>query len=356
MTARLLTPSKITAWLSCEHALTLQHQLESGAIVPVAQRRSGRSPGCWPPRGLEHEAACLAAYRAQGLSVLEIPDRKRSETFAEWVERAGDPFAEGHDVIYQLPFARRGPWRGRLRARVVDEETGQVSYEPVDAKLARSEAKPGHVLQLCFYAEAIEALTGTLPAQMHLWLGSGEFETIRTNDVMPYWRHLRSGSNSLMSEAETTPIPCDHCEICDFASVCEDRWRAEDAVHLVAGVRTVDLAPLEAAASRRWRPWRSFPGSELEGVDPDRLLRMASQAELQRAARTGPGEAPPPFRLIEPPDGLPGSLGYEQLPEPDDGDVFLDFEGHPFWRPSGGLFFLFGWLCGDEAGDGAGAP
>lgn len=47
--------------------------------------------------------------------------------------------------------------------RVADEETGQVSYEPVDAKLARSEAKPGHVLQLCFYAEAIEALTGGAP-------------------------------------------------------------------------------------------------------------------------------------------------------------------------------------------------
>ena len=32
-----------------------------------------------------------------------------------------------------------------------------MSYEPVDAKLARSEAKVGHVLQLCFYAEAIAA-------------------------------------------------------------------------------------------------------------------------------------------------------------------------------------------------------
>ena len=198
MTARLLTPSKITAWLSCEHALTLQHQLESGAIAPVAQP-FGSFARLLANKGLEHEAACLAAYRAQGLSVLEIPDRKRSETFAEWVERVGDPFAEGHDVIYQLPFAHDGV-RGvaDFVLRVVDEKTGQVSYEPVDAKLARSEAKPGHVLQLCFYAEAIEALTGTLPAQMHLWLGSGEFETIRTTDVMPYWRHLRSGSNSLM--------------------------------------------------------------------------------------------------------------------------------------------------------------
>jgi predicted RecB family nuclease len=335
--------------------LTLQHRLESGAIAPVAQP-FGSFARLLANKGLEHEAACLAAYRAQGLSVLEVTAREPTESFADWVERIGDPFAEGDDVIYQLPFAHDGV-RGvaDFVLRVVDEETGQVSYEPVDAKLARSEAKPGHVLQLCFYAEAIEALTGTLPAQMHLWLGSGEFETIRTNDVMPYWRHLRSGSNSVMSDAETTPIPCDHCEICDFASVCEQRWRAEDAVHLVAGVRTVDLAPLEAGGIETLDALAEVsPGSQLEGIDPDRLLSMSRQAELQRAARTGPGEAPPPFRLIEPPDGLPGSLGYEQLPKPDDGDVFLDFEGHPFWRPSGGLFFLFGWLCRDEAGDGAG--
>ena len=39
-----------------------------------------------------------------------------------------------------------------------------MSYEPVDAKLARVEAKPGHVLQLCFYADAIEAVTGVTAA------------------------------------------------------------------------------------------------------------------------------------------------------------------------------------------------
>ena len=132
MTARLLTPSKITAWLSCEHALTLQHQLEAGSLAPVAQP-FGSFARLLANKGLEHEAACLAAYRAQGLSVLEIPDRKRSETFAEWVERVGDPFAEGHDVIYQLPFAHDGV-RGvaDFVLRVVDEETGQVSYEPVE--------------------------------------------------------------------------------------------------------------------------------------------------------------------------------------------------------------------------------
>lgn len=33
-----------------------------------------------------------------------------------------------------------------------------------------------------------------------------------------------------------------------------------------------------------------------------------------------------------------------QLPAPDPGDMFLDFEGHPFWTPARGLFFLFGLL------------
>lgn len=37
--------------------------------------------------------------------------------------------------------------------KVPDTATGGFRYEPVDAKLVRNEAKPGHVLQLCFYAD-----------------------------------------------------------------------------------------------------------------------------------------------------------------------------------------------------------
>jgi len=38
--------------------------------------------------------------------------------------------------------------------------------KPVDAKLTRIEGKPGHVLQLCFYADALEAVTGRAPREM----------------------------------------------------------------------------------------------------------------------------------------------------------------------------------------------
>lgn len=61
-------------------------------------------------KGLEHEADCLAGYRSRGLSVFEVPkhDRDNGESFAHWVERVGNPMTDGHDVIYQMPFAHDG--------------------------------------------------------------------------------------------------------------------------------------------------------------------------------------------------------------------------------------------------------
>ena len=48
-----------------------------------------------------------------------------------------------------------------------------------------------------------------------------------------------------------------------------------------------------------------------------------------------------------------GAAGSNDCPQPDDGDVFLDFEGHPFWRPDAGLFFLFGLLSATTTAPGA---
>ena len=78
----------------------------------------------------------------------------------------------------------------------------------------------------------------------------------------------------------------------------------------------------------------------------ERLDRLVDQATLQVEARLavrGAAAAVPHDRTERRPGR--GAAGFELLPEPDDGDVFLDFEGHPFWRPDAGLFFLFGLLA-----------
>ncbi|MEI6375367.1 MAG: TM0106 family RecB-like putative nuclease [Actinomycetes bacterium] len=350
MTERFITPSKITAWLDCAHFLTLKHEVEDGLRKP---RTGGLSSFAQllADKGVEHEAACLDEYERQGKSILRVPTRTRGEPFESWVARVGNPFDQGRDVIYQMPLAHEGI-RGiaDFLVRVEDNEGG-TTYEPVDAKLARKDAKPGHVLQLCFYSDAIEAITGRRPARMHLWLGSGKQETLAVDDFGAYWRRLRAQLSAVVDApagtADTKPEPCNHCAFCEFADVCDAQWRDEDSLIYVAGIRSTDRTNLEEggvptlkALSARTHP--------VEGLPPERQARLVVQAQLQVQARNN--AAQPPFVLIDAAEDATWGHGFEQLPAPDTGDVFLDFEGHPFWRADTGLFFLFGLIEQDPAG------
>jgi hypothetical protein len=200
-------------------------------------------------KGLDHEAQVLARYEAAGRTVHHVPGREPGETFEAWAARVSGALDGGHDVLYQMPLVHDGIRGVADFLERVTAEDGGVTYEPVDAKLARSAAKPGHVLQLCFYAEAIEAATGVLPERMRIELGSGTSETIRVADVLPYWRRLRGQLARLLTEdvaVATRPKPCDHCQFCEFELVCDAEWRAADSLVHVAGVRTPDRLRVEA--------------------------------------------------------------------------------------------------------------
>ena len=238
-------------------------------------------------------------FENEGRSVYQVPGRNPDETFLEWVERIGDPTASSFDVIYQMPFVHEGI-RGiaDFLVRVSDPVDGFCRYEPIDAKLTRVEGKPGHVLQLCFYADALEALTGAAPRDMHLWLGSGVLETLRVEEFRPYWRRLRRQLATLLEQDEiqgTKPEPCDHCDYCEFNPLCDQRWREEDSLVFVANIRTPERRALEASGVRTLVELtaRRDPVPELHEENLGRLVRQAS---LQLTTRIRPDE-PPTFRI-----------------------------------------------------------
>lgn len=343
----LLTPSKITAWLDCAHYLTLRNQVDDGTL-PQPRSTFGEFAKLLLDKGLQHEKQCLDEYRANGKSVREVPARGRGETFQSWVARVGNPFDDGWDAIYQMPFIHDGV-RGIADFLVRTEAGG---YEPVDAKLARAEAKPGHVLQLCFYADALEALTGVRPERMHLWLGSGKSQTLRVDDFSPYWRRLRGQLSKTLTagpEAGTVPRPCAHCDFCEFRTLCDKQWHDEGALSLIAGIRRPETAALQAAGIPNMTTLVQLQTS-VDGMGSRRLDRLTDQARLQIQAAVLAEDEAPPFQLIDPGEDPVWGRGLEELPLPDDGDVFLDFEGHPFWRVDSGLFFLFGLLERDTGG------
>ena len=343
MPERLLTPSKITAWLECGHFLSLRNLADSGQLS-IEPTPMGSLAELLVEKGSTHERECLMDLENRGLSVYQVPGRNPDETFTQWVTRIGNPMQKDYDVIYQMPFVSDGI-RGIADFLIrVEAGADHANYEPIDAKLTRVGGKPGHVLQLCFYAEAIAALTGASPRHMHLWLGSGEQETLTVDQFSPYWRRLRRQLDSLLNQEITTidtkPEPCNHCEICEFSGRCENEWRSQDSLVYVANIRPPERAAMESACVRTVVELASRR-DPVADVHDDNLQRLRRQAALQLLSREQPLAAPY-FELVEPSDDPVYGHGFSLMPSPDDGDVFFDFEGHPFWTAQHDLFFLAG--------------
>jgi len=343
MSEQLLTPSKISGWLGCAHSMNLRNSVAAGVLdIPVSPL--GELAKILAEKGLEHEANCLEDYEAMGKTIYRVPGRGRGESFTDWVVRIGDPLSLGFDVVYQMPFIHNGI-RGiaDYLVKVDAPFEGYATYEPVDAKLTRTQAKPGHALQLCFYAEAIEAKLGHPPRNMHIWLGSGSTESLLVEEFLPYWRRIRRQLEHFLSEdaAMTTEAkPCDECEYCEFQDHCTKEWRTKDSLVFVATSREKDRAALEGSGVRTVVELakRSAPVPDLgEG----RLERLSRQASLQIESREHPKETPA-FELVTPTTDPVYGHGFEFLPAPNEGDVFFDFEGDPFWSAESDLMFLAG--------------
>ena len=177
-------------------------------------------------------------------------------------------------------------------------------------------------------------------------------QSLLVKEFRPYWNRLRLQLTAVLDDSgedrATYPEPCAHCDFCEFQAICTNEWRESDSLTYVAGIRSPDLAGLEESGVETLAQL-AVHQHPVEGVQPERLRRLVDQASLQVRARADL-ELPPPYRVIEPSDDPVWGRGFELIPEPDEGDIFLDFEGDPFWRADVGLFFLFGLIVRADSG------
>jgi len=164
-----------------------------------------------------------------------------------------------------------------------------------------------------------------------------------------YYRFIKQRfeqSVGLSKELNTYPDPVDHCYVCDWWSVCNDRRRADDHLSFVAGISRLQVNQL--------RSWSIPTLSDLAGMpiplqqrpkkgSPEGFVKVREQARLQLERRqTGQ----PVYELL----ALEAESGLARLPEPSAGDIFLDFEADPFVE-NGGLEYLLGYVALNETGD-----
>jgi predicted RecB family nuclease len=328
----LFSPSDLNAFLECEH-LT---QLELAVAASELERPADENPQAdlVKRKGDEHEAAYLAALLAEDREVVTIAHDWDLDVAARATREA---MAAGADVIYQACFVEGG-WRGF--ADFV-ERRPDGRYEVVDTKLARH-SKPAYVLQLCFYSEQVARIQGSLPERMHVVLGTHERESLRVADFLAYYHRVRDRFvRAVLAGIDVYPLPVPFCDRCEFKQRCDDRWRSDDHLSLVARmgrdqVRRLEREGITTVAALGRAPDDARPPM----MAPRTFETLRDQAAMQFAARTD-GHS---WKVLPPEP----SRGFALLPEASDSDLFYDVEGDPFWEPGRGLEYLWGIL--DTAG------
>jgi uncharacterized protein len=138
-------------------------------------------------------------------------------------------------------------------------------------------------------------------------------------------------------------VPCTHCQFCEFSPICDQQWRDERSTFRVARIRTAEKSAL-TASNICTIDALADTAPPVEGVKDERLGWLGQQASLHCTAET---QTEMPYAALDSlgDAGEPEDDDYKhRLPQPDEGDVFIDFEGHPYWTVEQGMFFLFGCL------------
>src|SRR6202521_4412430 len=285
----IVSPSDLTGFLECEHLTQQELAAARGEIGPP--ERKDPELEVLTRRGLEHEARQLAELRASHRRVVEFPCPEGTiDGLTQAHAQTVPAMQEGADVIYQGTFFD-GRWRCHpdflLR---VDRPSklGSYSYEVADAKLARK-AKAAAVLQCCVYAEQLAAIQGLDPEHITLILGDGSEEELRLKDYGAYYRSVKRQFEQVVFPSPsvggqgggTYPDPVDHCRICRWTDVCEDRRREDDHLCLVAGMRRDQTRRLNLAGIPTMAALAASPPDPVQGINKEALARLRQQAKLQ---------------------------------------------------------------------------
>ena len=336
-----LTPTQLATHLACGHFTQLDRQRRAGELkveLNVDPRLEAMRQ-----RGAQHEGSYVDRLRLAGRSICDLRDERDAAATLKAMQN-------GVDAIVQAPLSNASFFGiADVLVRVnAPSALGVYSYEALDTKLS-SETKAGTILQLCTYCEMLEAMQGRVPEHFHVVTPVRE-EHFRSADFAAYYRFVKARLNSAVVSVPahlTYPDPVPHCDVCPYWKFCDKRRRSDDHPSLIADIRTGQVREFQRHGLRTVA---SIAGSGGKlPAPPSRgsvatYARLGHQARLQIDSRVT--ETPIfDFLSIEP------ARGFQRLPQPSLGDVFLDFEGDPFVGEAG-LEYLTGYCIRDEKENG----
>jgi uncharacterized protein len=283
-------------------------------------------------RGQEHEARYLADLVKQHPDLVTIDSEKALVHTVTMMEA-------GRSVIYQ-GCLRAGPLLGYpdfLFREPGVSKFGEFGYEPADTKLAKS-AKPHFIVQLCAYADMLEAIQGRLPREFVFRLGDGADARFRTDEFFFYYKRLKRAFLAFQAAFDPAKMPEPGLErsFGRWSEYAAQLLEKSDHLSRVARITRTQIKRLEAAGISTMMALAQTGKASVLRLQPDVLSRLKAKASLQMRSR---GLTKPLHQVVVPTPEDP-RRGMALLPPPSKLDAFFDMEGFPLVE--GGLEYLFG--------------
>lgn len=288
-------------------------------------------------RGVKHEMSYLQNLRSTGANVREIP-----ADYSTGIDLTLQAMQDGCDYIYQAqlylqPFFGKCDFLKKCSSIPSPALGISWSYVPCDTKLALK-AKPYFAIQLCCYAEILQAVQGVLPAVFAIILGDGSIHEFRTEEYLYFFQHLKKQFLNFHHKFVPDVFPED-IELPPFSqwkTIGEKILQDRDDLCFVANARKSQIVKLKAADIHSLTVLANTTLERVERMSDDTFNKLRRQAKLQLDSK---GLERPLFELQEPDIEEP-RRGLALLPPSSANDVWFDMEGYP--HVPGGLEYLFG--------------
>jgi predicted RecB family nuclease len=326
-----LAATDLSNHLSCTHLTQLNRKVALSELKKPY--RKDPSLEILAQRGREHEAAYVEHLKKKNLSVVNLQNQPASATL--------DSMAKGVDVIVQARLEHE-QWMGYsdILLKVSGKSKfGDWSYEVCDTKLAQN-TRAGSILQLCLYTDMLAVMQEFVPEKMYIIRPVENFvaDEYFYADFQAYYRLVKKNLTEVMAGAplEIYPAPVDHCDVCNWWTICDKKRHDDDYLSLVAGIRTLQIEELQKQDIQTLEAFAKAEKIENPARgNKETFLRKQSQAKVQLQGRTLD-------QLVHELLPIEKDRGLNRLPEPNAGDIYFDIEGDPFFA-DGGLEYMLGY-------------